>query len=111
MKDSDSGVKYACRDAIGALSSQYLNNESVVGLFAKPLFEAMSEQSKTVQAGAAICMTEMVDSAAEPPIAAFQKLCLKVCKLLNNPNFLGKAALLTVVSSLSQVVNCISFKV
>lgn len=39
----------------------------MVGLFAKPLFEATAEQNKSLQSGAAICMGEMVDSATEPP--------------------------------------------
>ncbi|XP_015898867.2 TORTIFOLIA1-like protein 1 isoform X2 [Ziziphus jujuba] len=112
LKDADSGVKDACRDAIGALSAQYLKGEnggdngslgSVVTLFVKPLFEAMGEQNKGVQSGAAMCMAKMVECASNPPVAAFQKLCPRICKLLNNPNFLSRAALLPVVSSLSQV--------
>lgn len=113
VKDSDSGVKDACRDAIGALSAQYLKGDSsggdngglgsVVALFVKPLFEAMGEQNKGVQSGAALCMAKMVECAVSPPITAFQKLCPRICKLLNNPNFLAKASLLPVVSNLSQV--------
>lgn len=113
VKDSDSGVKDSCRDAIGALSAQYLKGDasggdngglgSVVALFVKPLFEAMGEQNKGVQSGAAMCMAKMVECAASPPITAFQKLCPRICKLLNNPNFLAKASLLSVVSNLSQV--------
>ncbi|KAF8023828.1 hypothetical protein BT93_F1110 [Corymbia citriodora subsp. variegata] len=103
LKDSDSGVRDACKDAVGALSAQYLRNEGVVGLFMKPLFEAMGEQSKGVQSGAALCLAKVVECAADPPVPAFQKLCSRICKLLNNPNFLAKAALLPVVSNLSQV--------
>ncbi|KAK3027969.1 hypothetical protein RJ639_039436 [Escallonia herrerae] len=110
LKDSDSGVKDSCRDAIGALSSFYLKGEvengglgSVVSLFVKPLFEAMGEQNKGVQAGAALCMAKMIECASDPPASAFQKLCPRICKYLNNPNFLAKAALLPVVASLSQV--------
>jgi hypothetical protein len=111
LKDNDSGVRDACRDAIGSLSGLYLKNsghgngnESVVGLFVKPLFEAMGEQNKGVQSGAAMCMAKMVECAAEPPpVSAFQKLCPRICRLLNNHNFLAKASLLAVVSSLSQV--------
>ncbi|XVF03916.1 hypothetical protein REPUB_Repub05bG0034900 [Reevesia pubescens] len=106
LKDADSGVKDVCRDAIGALSGLYLKGESggtVVGLFVKPLFEAMGEQNKGVQSGAAMCMAKMVESAAGPPLAAFQKLCPRICKLLNNENFMAKASLLPVVASLSQV--------
>ncbi|XP_047336761.1 microtubule-associated protein TORTIFOLIA1-like [Impatiens glandulifera] len=112
LKDSDYGVRDSCRDAIGALSAQYLKGDnstdngglaSVVTLFVKPLFEAMSEQNKGVQAGSAICLAKMIESASNPPLASFQKICPRVCKHLNNPNFLAKASLLPVVSSLSQV--------
>ncbi|KAG4213777.1 hypothetical protein ERO13_A01G078000v2 [Gossypium hirsutum] len=106
LKDADSGVKDACRDSIGALSGQYLKGENggtVVGLFVKPLFEAMGEQDKGVQSGAATCMAKMVECASDPPLAAFHKLCPRICKLLNNQNFLAKASLLPVVASLSQV--------
>ncbi|KAE8713676.1 Microtubule-associated protein TORTIFOLIA1 [Hibiscus syriacus] len=106
LKDADSGVKDACRDSIGALSGKYLKGENggtLVGLFVKPLFEAMGEQNKGVQSGAAICMANMVKCAADPPLAAFQKLCPRICKLLNSQNFMAKASLLPVVASLSQV--------
>ncbi|KAI3768946.1 hypothetical protein L6452_00042 [Arctium lappa] len=109
LKDSDSGVKDACRESIGQLSCLYLKGEgvenigSVVALFVKPLFEALNDQNKGVQAGSAMCMAKMVEMASDPPISAFQKLCTRICKYLNNPNFLAKAALLQVVSSLSQV--------
>lgn len=106
LKDSDSAVKDACRDAIGALSAQFLKgggDGSVVGLFVKPLFEAMGEQNKGVQSGAALCMAKVVECASSPPLSSFQKLCPRICKLLNNPNYLAKASLLSVLSSLSQV--------
>ncbi|CAA7048434.1 unnamed protein product [Microthlaspi erraticum] len=109
LKDADNGVRDACRDAIGSLSAQFLseteegNGSSLVGLFAKPLFEAMAEQNKSLQSGAAICMGKMVDSPTEPPVAAFQKLCPRISKLLNSPNYITKGSLLPVVGSLSQV--------
>ncbi|KAM7279015.1 hypothetical protein ACFE04_006149 [Oxalis oulophora] len=105
LKDADSGVKEACQSTIGALAGRYLRKESgsdVVGLFVKPLFEAMGEQNKGLQAGAALCMVKVVEGSQEPPVAAFQKLCPRVCKLLNSPNFMAKASLLPVVGSLSQ---------
>ena len=54
---------------------------------------AMGEQNKVVQSGAAMCMVKMVEYAAKPPVSTFQKLCPKICRLLNNPNFLYKASL------------------
>lgn len=107
LKDGDSGVKEACRDCVGLLSKLYLKGKEestgVVGLFVKPLFEAMMEQNKGVQSGAAMCMGKMVDSASDPPVGAFQKLCPRIGKLLNSQNFLAKASLLPVVGSLAQV--------
>ncbi|KAL0306390.1 UNVERIFIED_CONTAM: Microtubule-associated protein TORTIFOLIA1 [Sesamum radiatum] len=63
----------------------------------------MSENNKTAQCGASMCLAKMVECASDPPLATFQKLCPRVCKFLNNPNFFAKASLLQVVSSLSQV--------
>ncbi|CAK7338431.1 unnamed protein product [Dovyalis caffra] len=129
LKDSDSSVRDACRDAIGVLSGLYLKGNGggregggsgggdgngagpMVGLFVKPLFEAMGEQNKVVQSGAAMCMAKMVECAAAEgdnggghvPIGAFHKLCPRICKLLNGQIFQAKAALLGVVTSLSQV--------
>lgn len=119
LKDSDSAVRDACRDSIGSLSSLYLKGEtaadhnaglnSVVSLFVKPLFESMGENNKTVQGGAAMCMAKMVESAKHPPTVAFQKLCPRICKYLNSPNFIAKASLLPVISSLSQVCPILMF--
>ncbi|KAB5534800.1 hypothetical protein DKX38_017886 [Salix brachista] len=123
LKDSDSSVRDACRDAIGVLSGLYLKGNGsggdsngpgpVVGLFVRPLFEAMGEQNKVVQSGAAICMEKMVECASvdrdngggNGPIGAFHKLCPRICKLLNGQFFQAKAALLGVVTSLSQLAN------
>ncbi|KAF9609057.1 hypothetical protein IFM89_012497 [Coptis chinensis] len=109
LKDSDSGVRDACRDAIGVLSMQYLKGGDNVGggslvpLFVKPLFEAMGEQNKVVQAGSAICMARMVECAINPQVSAFQKLCPRICKYLSSQNFLARSALLPVVACLSQI--------
>lgn len=108
LKDSDSGVRDSCCESIGNLSFMYLkggdtNVGYVVSLFVKPLFDAMNEQNKWVQAGAAMCLVKMVEMACDPPVLTFQKLCGRICKFLNSPNFLANAALLPVVSSLSQV--------
>jgi len=123
LKDTDSASRDACRDSIGSIAALYLRGEnngnngsngngSLVGLFVKPLFEAMGEQNKAVQGGAAVCMAKMVEMTAAVeegggavvvPVGAFQKMCPRICKLINNPNFLAKSAILPVVSALSQV--------
>ncbi|XP_073312814.1 microtubule-associated protein TORTIFOLIA1-like isoform X1 [Primulina huaijiensis] len=107
LKDTDSQVRDACRDAIGSLAGLYLKGgnggDGVVSLFVKPLFEVMSENNKTAQGAAAMCLAKMIECSADPPLVTFQKLCPRVCKHLNSLNFLAKASLLQVVSSLSQV--------
>lgn len=80
---------------------------AVAGLFVKPLLEAMEDGSEAVQSGAAMCMAKMVESAAAPPLTAFQNICPRIYKLLISPSFLAKASLLGLVLSLSQV-GCIS---
>lgn len=75
----------------------------VVSLFARPLFEAMGENNKGVQVGAAMCLGRIVECAVNPPVSSFQKLCPRVCKYLNSLNFFAKSALLPVVASLAQV--------
>ncbi|GER54876.1 potyviral helper component protease-interacting protein 2 [Striga asiatica] len=108
LKDSDSQIREACCDAIGSLAGLYLKpggggGDGVVSLFVKPLFEVMNENNKAAQGGAALCLAKMVECASDPPLTTFQKLCTRVCKYLNSPNFTAKASLLQVVSSLSQV--------
>ncbi|KAG8365071.1 hypothetical protein BUALT_Bualt18G0066000 [Buddleja alternifolia] len=107
LKDSDSQVRDACRDAIGSLAGLYLKGgnggDGVLSLFVRPLFEVMSENSKAAQGGAAMCLAKMAECASDPPLNTFHKLCSRVCKYLNSSNFMAKASLLHVVSSLSQI--------
>lgn len=117
---SDTSVRDACRDTVGSLSSLYLrvsggstseNYASVVSLFVKPFFEAMGEQNKIVQAGASACLAKVVECAgggegaqeSAAAAVAFQKMCPRISKFLGGQSFLAKGALLSVVSSLSQV--------
>ncbi|WOL04894.1 hypothetical protein Cni_G13616 [Canna indica] len=135
IKDSasDTSVREACRDSIGSFAELYLRplvlaanvpedgnsggggSSPVVTLFVKPLFEAMGEQNKAVQGGAAMCLAKVVESAGGVGVegeeegratvsgALFQRLCPRICKLLSSQSFLAKGPLLSVVSSLAQV--------
>ncbi|WOL15146.1 microtubule-associated protein SPIRAL2-like [Canna indica] len=139
LKDpaSDSSVRDACRDAVGSLTTLYLRpsvaaaasredgaggggggggggSSPVVALFVKPFFEAMGEQNKVVQGGAAMCLAKVVECAGgsgeegtDGKIVAagavFQRLCPRICKMLGGQSFLAKGPLLSVVSSLAQV--------
>ncbi|KAL6544452.1 hypothetical protein OROMI_023314 [Orobanche minor] len=108
LKDSDSQIRETCREAIGTLAGLYLkggngSDGGIVSLFVRPLFEVMNENNKASQGGAALCLAKMVECASDPPLNTFQKLCSRVCKYLNSPNFMAKASLLHAASSLSQV--------
>jgi hypothetical protein len=117
LKDtnSDSSVRDACRDAAGQLSEVYLRplaasaaaeaGNATVTLFVKPLFEAMGEQSKAVQGGAAACLAKTVEGAGPGPgvVGMFGKIGPRVCKLLGGQGVQAKGALLTIIGSLSQV--------
>ncbi|CAN1800425.1 Microtubule-associated protein TORTIFOLIA1, partial [Linum perenne] len=118
LKDSDSGVRDACRDAICVLSSLYLKStceggsgqpevvsEARVKLFVEQLFKALREQNGDMQSGAAMCLEKMVECAATNNTvgAEFENLLPRICKMLNNKSFQAKASLLSTVSMLSQV--------
>ena len=133
LRDPDSSVRDACVDAISVLSARMLssastsvsspisslslsplslekengahNASSVVTLatFTKPLFDALSEQNKSVQTGAAMCLSRVIESAKPPPVGPMARLCPRICKFMSNPNFLARPALLAVIGSLSQV--------
>ncbi|KAI5074198.1 hypothetical protein GOP47_0010159, partial [Adiantum capillus-veneris] len=121
LRDPDSSVRDACVDAIASLSARMLcpptsslsglekengtQNASALTLatFSKPLFDALSEQNKSVQTGAALCLARVIESAKSPPLSALSRLCPRICKFMSNPNFLARPALLEVVGSLSQV--------
>ncbi|KAI4388351.1 hypothetical protein MLD38_000685 [Melastoma candidum] len=102
----DSSVRDACKDAVASLAGLYLKSESSVGVFVRPLIEAMGDQNKGVQMGAAICLGKVVENAAagEEVVRELQKGVFgKVVKLVNSPSFLGKKALLPIVGNLAQV--------
>ena len=117
IKDPDSNVRDACPETMGILSAQYLSANSTVrdyggksgsgsaiALFTKPLLEAMNEQNKSIQNVAAACLAKVIENAKDLPLEAFEHLCPRICKYLSNPTFLGKAALLSVIASLAQVL-------
>ncbi|XP_020589545.1 TORTIFOLIA1-like protein 1 [Phalaenopsis equestris] len=121
LKDpaSDSSLRDACGDAAGSLASLgaiYLRSNAeeagggraatvpVAGLFVKPLLEVMGEQSKTVQAGAAMCLGKVVEAGGGAGgAAAFQRLCPRLCKMIGAQSFLAKGSLLSVLAKLAQI--------
>ena len=51
-----------------------------------------------------MCLAGVIESAKNPPISAMARLCPRIGKLLSNPNFLARPAILGVIGSLSQVI-------
>ncbi|KAL0928069.1 hypothetical protein M5K25_002306 [Dendrobium thyrsiflorum] len=113
----DASLRDACGDAAGSLAAIYLRSNAeetgngrtgaaapVAGLFVKPLLEVMGEQSKTVQAGAAMCLGRVVEGGGGGAgAAAFQRLCPRICKMIGAQSCLAKGSLLSVLSKLAQV--------
>ncbi|KAI5079644.1 hypothetical protein GOP47_0005710 [Adiantum capillus-veneris] len=122
LRDPDSSVWDACVDAMGILSSHTIPLSSssptqgngaksssmsssalTLDAFSKPLLDALSEQNKSVQTGAAMCLARVIESARDPPLGAMSRLCPRICKLMNNPNFVARPALLSVIRGLSEI--------
>ncbi|KAI5082268.1 hypothetical protein GOP47_0002011 [Adiantum capillus-veneris] len=87
-----------------SLGNAQSSNMQELNAFVKPLFDALSEQNRSVQSGAAMCLARVITSVqGNPHSPSTSRLSQRVCKLLTNPSFLAKAALLPVISSLCQV--------
>ncbi|KAH7352635.1 hypothetical protein KP509_19G055000 [Ceratopteris richardii] len=115
LRDSDSSIRDSCVDTMGTLAAKVPTGSTggnegpsltafsgPLGIFAKPLFDVLNEQSKSVQAGAALCLAGVIDNLKDPPTGSLQRLCPRIIKLLNSPTFTAKAALLSVISSIVQ---------
>lgn len=100
LKDPDSNVRDACVDAIGVMASRITDSNSSISAFVKPFWEAIGEQNRYLQVGSALCLSRAIENAADPQLPGLlQRLLPKIVKLLGNQNFLGKAALLSLVGS------------
>ncbi|CAM6058832.1 unnamed protein product [Sphagnum tenellum] len=106
LKDPDSNIRDACVDTIGILASQTgrgIEAGASLNVFVKPFFEALGEQHRNLQVGASLCMARVIDCTTDPDPPTLQLLCPRIAKLLGGSNFMGRAALLTTIASLSQV--------
>eukprot|EP00249_Psilotum_nudum_P010806 c22779_g1_i1 orf=2-2581(-) len=128
LRDSDSSIRDACVETMGTLASKvappalsvgaYGGAENGVaaafagplGVFFKPLFDALNEQNRGVQVGAAMCLARVIESMKNPHPAALQRLCPRIVKNLKSPNFSAKAALLSVIASIAQAGGAASYR-
>ncbi|CAK9165939.1 unnamed protein product [Ilex paraguariensis] len=106
LKDTDSVVRDACVEAVGVLASKLSVGEGVNdGVFivlVKPLFEALGEQNKQVQFGSALCLARVIDNTHDPPVSILQRMLTRTIKLLKNPHFMAKPAVIELNSSIIQ---------
>jgi hypothetical protein len=105
LKDPDSSIRDACVETIGILASHVgaADAGSAIAVFLKPLLEALAEQHKTLQTGAALCLARVIECVKDPHPPTLQRLCPRVVKMLASPNFLAKASLLNAVGVMVQV--------
>ncbi|PSS20731.1 Microtubule-associated protein [Actinidia chinensis var. chinensis] len=98
LKEQDAVVRDACVETIGVLTSKLSNdqgeNDGIFVALVKPLFEASGEQNKQVQAGAALCLAHVIYNTNDPPVSILQRMLTRTIKLLENPHFMAKSAVI-----------------
>lgn len=106
LKDSDSGVRDACVQTMGVLASSLTNHPGERGqifiTLVRPLFESLGEQNKQVQSGSALCLARVIDCTGDPPVSILQRILTRTAKLLRNPHFMAKAAVIELNRSIIQ---------
>ncbi|XP_052199299.1 TORTIFOLIA1-like protein 2 isoform X2 [Diospyros lotus] len=102
LKDPDSAVRDVCVETVGVLASKLSNDDGVFVSLVKPLFEALSEQNKQVQFGAALCLAGVIDNTSDPPVPILQRMLTKTIKILKNPHFMAKPAVIELNRSIIQ---------
>ncbi|KAJ1442523.1 TOG domain [Sesbania bispinosa] len=109
LKDTDSVVREACIDTVGVLASKLVNQNQthaqinkVFLVLVRPIFEALGEQNKYVQSGSAFCLARVIDNTHHPPLSLLQKMLARTVKLLKNPHFMAKPALVELNRSIIQ---------
>lgn len=107
LKDPDSVVRDTCHETMGVLASKLSNpedeNNGVFLQLVKPLFEALGEQSKQVQSGAALCLARVIDNTHDPPASILQRMLIRTTKLLKNPHLMAKSSVIELNRSIIQV--------
>lgn len=108
LKDSDSVVRDACVETVGVLAAKLgcfctdSENDGVFIVLVRPLFESLGEQNKQVQSGSALCLARVIDSIQNPPTLVLQKMLARTIKLLKNPHFMAKPAVIELNRSIIQ---------
>ncbi|XP_047329687.1 TORTIFOLIA1-like protein 2 [Impatiens glandulifera] len=106
LKDSDSIVRDACIETMGVLGSKLSNeegeNEDLFVALVKPLFEALGEQNKYMQSGAALCLARVIDYFNYPSVSILQRMMTRTTQFLKNQHFMAKPAAVELTRSIIQ---------
>ncbi|CAM6108307.1 unnamed protein product [Calypogeia fissa] len=105
LKDTDSNVRDACVETMGVLASEVPGAGGEAGplnVYVKPLFDAMSEQNRSLQMGAGLCLARVIECLKDPQPVLLQKLCPRLVKFFGSNSFQAKPALLSAIGSLFQ---------
>lgn len=104
LKDPDSVVRDACVDTVRVFASKFSNDEGVFLALLRPLFEALGEQNKQMQAGSALCLATVIDNTHHPPLSLLHKMLLRTTKMLKNPHFMAKPTIIDLNRSIIQAI-------
>ncbi|KAM1087382.1 hypothetical protein ACFX2B_012766 [Malus domestica] len=106
LRDPDSVVRDACVETVGVLASKLSNDtgegDGIFVVLVRPLFEAMGEQNRQVQSGSALCLARVIDNTRDPPVSILQPMLNRTIKLLKNPHFMAKPAIIELNRSIIQ---------
>ncbi|OAY69488.1 Microtubule-associated protein SPIRAL2-like, partial [Ananas comosus] len=110
LKDSDSVVRDACMETCSVLAMSIRNYNGANGeggsggfiILVRPLFEALGEQNRYVQAGSALCLAKVIDESGDLSLSILPQMLARVVKLLKNPHFMAKPAIIELIRSIIQ---------
>ncbi|KAL4590113.1 hypothetical protein LXL04_003033 [Taraxacum kok-saghyz] len=106
LKDPDSVVRNACIETMGILASKTSTTDNepdgTFVMLVRPLFEALGEQNKHVQFGSALCLSRVIDHTRDPPLSILQRMLIRTTKMLKNPHFMAKPAMIELNRSIIQ---------
>ena len=110
LKDQDTVVRDTCVDTMGVFAAEFgkhqVESDGIFVLLVRPFFEALGDQNKQIQTGAALCLARVIDNIIDPPISILQKILARSMKLLKNPHFKAKPSVIELNKSLIQVDFC-----
>ncbi|XP_057517054.1 TORTIFOLIA1-like protein 2 isoform X2 [Amaranthus tricolor] len=112
LKDQDTVVRDTCVDTMGVFAAEFgkhqVESDGIFVLLVRPFFEALGDQNKQIQTGAALCLARVIDNIIDPPISILQKILARSMKLLKNPHFKAKPSVIELNKSLIQAGGALS---